>query len=184
MKFRFSLADNRSKRAVPLRAMLCLLAIFGYSVVLGAEPAALERAMKVLETDLNSLPPTTESLIGRDASGKDSSLTETQNYSSFVVSPRTCVISFHIRITYNGRVVTDEDERVAIKDPTIFDLNEAQLFYHGIPNLKSFRVEPQHFTLRLHGSSGAFNYHFRDVHTAARVWAEMASVFQMCAATP
>jgi hypothetical protein len=152
--------------------------------VLGDDPAALERAMKVVATDLAGLMPMTVTAVGHDASGKEVTLVLLNRYSNFRVAPATCTFSYHLKIESNGRVVRDADDSIAVRNATMFDLADTQLMYDQLPGLKGFHVVPRLFMLRLLSPSGSIVYSFRDPVSAARVWGELATVLQMCVDGP
>lgn len=165
-----------------LSRVLFVAAALQTSVGFAQPPSALERAMTLLRTDLSALPPTVESINGRDVDGKPVSSTSTTAYSNFAVSPQTCALSFHTKITVNGRVVRDAEDSVPISRAYTFDLTDSQLLDDQIPAMKNVREVPRQFLLRLLSFSGSYSYSFTDVRVAARVWADFATVFQLCTA--
>jgi len=123
-------------------------------------------------------------MVGRDVNGNPVSSTRAVAYSDFAVSSQTCTISFHTKITANDRVVRDAEDHVPLTRLTMFDLTDSQLLDDQIPALKNIREVPRQLLLRVLSDSGGFSFYFRDVHSAARIWAEFATVFQLCSPAP
>lgn len=165
------------------RTLSCILwavAALPASAGFAQQRPALERAMTILRADLSALPPTVDSMTGHDINGKPVSFTRTTADSNFTVSPQTCVLSFHTKITVNGRIVRDAEDRVPISQASMFDLTDSRLLYDQIPAMKGIHEVPRQFLLRLLSDSGSFSYSFTDARAAARKWAELATVFQLC----